>query len=179
MSLAAGCSGEGQEPADELDVAKTGAQAGDEQEDNGSFHPEMITVDPEVVEPGAEVEVRFPQGTNRAMVYYLERGREVGWHDPEWVLYPEFGDRDYDWDGPGYLHVDDEPGRPDGDTSGRGPDVVVIPEAIERGEHRLCAHPIEDQESGARRVSHNGNLSAVVELARTEVVCARLMVADG
>lgn len=133
------------------DAGVRNPQPGKEAEaESGSFHPDKITVEPEQVRPGGRAEVRFPEETARGIDYYLERRREVRWHEYEWVLHPDIADRSQeDEDVPGYVRVDGDTGWPDGSASGAGPDVVELPKELEPGEYeyRLCARPVRGDES--------------------------------
>jgi hypothetical protein len=99
--------------------------------------PERMTVDPRDPSAGELVDVTYPEGWDRGVLYALDRQVGDGWtrefmllsgEQPIWF---EPGDNDIAVAAVG--------------VSGRGPDRVRVPEVVEAGTWRLCtANAVEN-----------------------------------
>ncbi len=107
--------------------------------------PEQMRVEPEVAEPGQEVELHFPDEMLRGVRFTLERRVDDGWHHEWWML----SDQDPDDRGPdsppanGGERVREDAAVVDIGVGGVGPDLVEVPAGAHAGTHRICnAEPV-------------------------------------
>lgn len=98
--------------------------------------PDLMVADPDPARPGDDVELRFPEGTDRGIGFVLEQldGDDIVLH-----AYLTSAPTDAGPDEPSWIPATDgEPGWEAIGISGEGADVVELPDDLDAGDYRIC-----------------------------------------
>ena len=102
--------------------------------DPPQLRPDLMVAQPVAASAGDTVSLAFPQGTDRGLLFDLERGEGERWEIVYHLVSTGNGDP------PAFFRPTDEgPAVPDVGVAGRGPDRVVIPPDVAPGSYRICA----------------------------------------
>ena len=96
------------------------------------FRPASMVIDRETAAPGEIVEVSFPDGMARGIMFVLEEETGGSW-TYRYVLLAPLGDGEPSW-----VPADGDLAVPDIGATGVGPDPLLIPEKAMPGSYRIC-----------------------------------------
>lgn len=109
---------------------------------DAEIRPDLMEVHPDEASPGDQVELLFPQETDRGVGFVLEERVDDRWHVRYFLTVPDIGLGD---DPPedlwGSWFPPDNPDRldwPDVGVSGPVPGRALVPEPASPGEYRVC-----------------------------------------
>jgi hypothetical protein len=94
--------------------------------------PASMVIDREVAAPGDIVEVSFPDGMARGIMFVLEEETGASW-TYRYILLAPLGDGEPSW-----ATADGDVAVPDIGATGVGPDRLLIPEVAAPGSYRIC-----------------------------------------
>lgn len=97
--------------------------------------PELLVISPPTAEPGDQVELSFPQGTSRGVAFTLEEAARGGW---AWTHVLTSGVDGYSDGKPSWVARGTSYGWDDIGVNGLGPDLILLPDGLDPGAHRIC-----------------------------------------
>jgi hypothetical protein len=106
---------------------------------DAEMRPDLLRVEPPAATPGAEVELHYPQETERAVHAVLESDDVEGWTYRYSIIIPApsyTGEVRWYPAGEDVVWTDDA-------LSGPGPDRIVIPDTAPPGQYRACVDAAE------------------------------------
>lgn len=100
------------------------------------LRPERMVAEPSVAQPGSTVEIHYPDGAGRGMLFALERETESGWQ----MRYFLASDAGRDYLEPAWWTPDSDEGHAilDVELGGQGPDLLPVPDSAPPGYYRIC-----------------------------------------
>lgn len=107
-------------------------------DDEAEARPDLLTIEPNPMSPGDEVELYFPQETERGVAYVLEKRVPNDWQVRYFLTSRT---ADYAASGPSWSAVDADATPdpwPDIAIDGPGPDSVHVPDTAGPGQYRIC-----------------------------------------
>jgi hypothetical protein len=96
------------------------------------MRPDLIVANPDEVTAGLNVELTFPQETDRSLAFALEVASGDSWEYGYQLVSDQRGGEPFWQEANGPVEIDLV------GVSGPGPDVVSIPPEAPPGEYRLC-----------------------------------------
>jgi len=95
--------------------------------------PARMVIDPRTASPGEVIEIRFPAGGDRGILFALDEREDATWERRAYLL------SDANGGNPAAYDIDDDDMMVEMvGISGPGPDRVILPDISAAGDYRIC-----------------------------------------